>query len=395
MPQLDIVCATWNTENRSPENPEIIKFYEALWKKRKLNAPDFVVIGLQETAPDNGEWVADMCLRMAASGMKPIMDDGKPVKGPSIKGKTKWDAWCYQHIGIMQRSDSPWRVLQIKQEKNPKPGITGALSEKGAVALVVDIEGPAAQNRLHPPRIRLCFMSTHLNAGEGQAKELDSHIAWLTSKAKVEQPEEQLLTMNTPTNIHFVMGDLNFRLTPMKHYGEPQLPDIEAEAKDWAEALEDPARRKDLFQFYDGFNRLWLQDHKEWHAPAPETIDGADVCWPTYKRLYKDATKANACIQTIRTATPKSGAAIDAIKELYNLTDETITNYDEDGDLTRMKMNPKRKVWDLGWLDRILYSVGEEKSAKVNVQKEDYWDCFDMVQSDHTPVFLYFKANAT
>ena len=92
MPQLDIVCATWNTENESPENPEIVKFYDALWKKRNQNAPDFVVIGLQETVPDKktNEWVADMCLRTAGSDMKPIMDRGKPVKGPSIMGKTNF-----------------------------------------------------------------------------------------------------------------------------------------------------------------------------------------------------------------------------------------------------------------------------------------------------------------
>ena len=51
MPQLDIVCATWNTENQSPKDEHIAKFCDALWKDRKQKAPDFVVIGLQETVP--------------------------------------------------------------------------------------------------------------------------------------------------------------------------------------------------------------------------------------------------------------------------------------------------------------------------------------------------------
>src|SRR4029077_15613522 len=117
----------------------IIKFYDAMWKKRNLNAPDFVVIGLQETVPNNNEWVADMCLRISGKNMKPIMDGGKPVKGPSIWGATKGTA-CHQHIGIMQRSDSAWHVSRIKQEKNLTKGFIGStVSEKGAVALVVDI----------------------------------------------------------------------------------------------------------------------------------------------------------------------------------------------------------------------------------------------------------------
>jgi hypothetical protein len=116
-----------------------------------------------------------------------------------------------------------------------------------------------------------------------------------------------------------------------------------------------------------------------------------NVCWPTYKRYYKKPGLATACVQTINSGP----GAIDDIMALFNLKDVTALDY-YDNAVHMMQMNEDRHAWDLGWLDRILYFVGdagEADSADVDVQIEDCWDCFDVVLSDHTPVILHFRAN--
>ena len=385
MPQLEIVCATWNTENKSPANPEIIKFYEALWKKRNQNAPDFVVIGLQETVPDKetDEWVADMCLRMAGSGMKPIMDGGKAVVGPSIMGKTKLtEPFCYQHIGIMQRSDSPWRVLRIKQETNPK----GLGSEKGAVALVVDISSSTTSSSSSSSSsshecIRLVFVSTHLSPKE-EEKDLTWHCSWLNRKLASEEL----------ANIHFIMGDLNFRLIPPKTK-VGGLPDENHDAKAWADVLLDSAKRGMLFQHYDGFKRDAENTIlAQWRFPLPkENYDSPPtqhpLCFPTYKRDRGD--QAATYVAAIKGKGAGDPGAIDAIKHLFLEHSNGKGGY-------KPLWNKDRQAWDMGWLDRIGYVISNpSNSKKITYGAVSCWDCFEMVQSDHTPVFLQLKVDVT
>ncbi len=193
MPQLDIVCATWNLESQAPSLKPLADFKQALLKNGGL--PDFAVIGLQEAKPSEDRFVAQSCLKSFAfewekqPTMQAVQSGGQVVQGPQIHGVTDpsqlkgttdlAQLGCYQHIGIMQRSNSPWHVLQIKQETNPKKGITGVASEKGAVALVVDIE-----HNIDKECIRLVFVSTHLDAAKGQADELTEYFTWLNRLAR-------------------------------------------------------------------------------------------------------------------------------------------------------------------------------------------------------------------
>jgi hypothetical protein len=416
MPQLEIVCATWNTANKSPNNQQIMKFYDALWRKRNQKAPDFVVIGLQEAVPHNNEFLTQFCLRTAGPDMKRIMVNGKSFEGTQFWGMTK-AVQCYQHIGIMQRTDSPWRVVGITGHKKDKPGIAGTLSEKGALALTVDVEVPAAQGGTRAPFIRLCFLSTHLDSYKGQEEELNAHIKWLD--------KDVVGTTVVPTSdIRFIMGDLNFRLIPpeTKVAG---LPDDKDDAKAWAAALLDPGKREQLLQHYDGFERKWLRHNDGWDAPKPKTNygTGKEVSWPSYLRYMpgKDELddKAAGYIKTI-TEAPSTPQAIDATKRLY------LEHSDGKGGFKPL-WNKDRKAWDIGWLDRIMYLIGDASTAmtvdehlaptsadprpeRVNVpaeveidvvidenkvEKVECWDCFDMVMSDHTPVFMYLKADVT
>jgi hypothetical protein len=418
MPQLDIVCATWNTENKSPDNQAIINFYKALWKQRNLNAPDFVVIGLQETVPDEQtkEWVADLCLRtggwsdikqpdMKSSNkppdMKPIMDGGKAVKGPSIMGKTKpLEPFCYQHIGIMQRTDSPWQVLQVKEDRY----LRGLTSEKGALALVVDISSSSSPTSTSSTSstssasssasssssssslssssshkcIRLVFVSTHVSP-KGQEKELTEYFTWangLAREGSITTSDGDVFEAKNVANIRFIMGDLNFRLFPNQNAPQDEgLPGRDDTSDTWADALLSPPKRDLLFKHYDALENAAHRNYpnllpNKWSFPRPNTNDGAHICFPTYKR--QKGKQAEGYVKIINEG---SGDKAEAIKQLYNLTNKKF--FDDD-----------REAWNIGWLDRIGYiSDAGQNVLKFN-SVASCWAWFDVVASDHTPVFL-------
>ena len=50
----------------------------------------------------------------------------------------------------------------------------------------------------------------------------------------------------------------------------------------------------------------------------------------------------------------------------------------------------------MGWLDRIGYLISNHSnSMNITNSVASCWDCFEMVQSDHTPVFLQLKVDVT
>jgi len=404
MPQLDIVCATWNLESQAPSLKPLADFKQALLKNGGL--PDFAVIGLQEAKPSEDRFVAQSCLKSFAfewekqPTMQAVQSGGQVVQGPQIHGVTDpsqlkgttdlAQLGCYQHIGIMQRSNSPWHVLQIKQETNPKKGITGVASEKGAVALVVDIE-----HNIDKECIRLVFVSTHLDAAKGQADELTEYFTWLNRLAREGSIQRKGAPFEAKNlaNIRFIMGDLNFRLFP--NPAAPQnegLPDRNDTSDTWADALLNPKMRDLLFGCYDGLENAADPGNpkkklvpEKWCFPRPNTNDGAgpNVCFPTYKRYWEGAKQATGYVNTIRKGAPGDQAARDAIKGLYGLTD-------------KLDFDNNRNAWNIGWLDRIGYITDAGHNILQFKNPVAFcWDCFDMVQSDHTPVFLRLKVDVT
>ena len=168
------------------------------------------------------------------------MTSGKEFRGPLIQGATKWPKECCQHIGIMRRADSPWSIRHINA---PKPKGKGVGSEKGAVALVVDIEPSSSSSR---ECIRLVFVVPRLDAVEGQKKELEKYFEWSNSLAKeglIARPAGPAISANQVSNICFIMGDLNFRLIPPKT-NVRGCPDKNDDAKVWAAVLLDSAKRR-------------------------------------------------------------------------------------------------------------------------------------------------------
>ena len=104
------------------------------------------------------------------------------------------------------------------------------------------------------------------------------------------------------------------------------------------------------------------------------------LCFPTYKRDYSE--QAAAYVAAIKGKGASDPGAIDAIKHLF---------------LEHKKFwNKKRSAWDMGWLDRIGYLTrNHSKSMNITNSVVSCWDCFEMVQSDHTPVFLQLKVDVT
>jgi hypothetical protein len=397
MRQLDIVCATWNLESQVPSLKPLADFKQALLKNGGL--PDFAVIGLQEAKPSEDRFVAQSCLNSFAfewekqPTMQAVQSGGQVVQGPQIHGVTDpsqvkattdlAQQGCYQHIGIMRRSNSPWDVLQVKEETKWKPGLA---SEKGAVALVVDIE-----HNIDKECLRLVFVSTHLDAAKGQAEELTEYFTWLNglTRAGSIQRKGAPFEAKNLANIRFIMGDLNFRLFPNPAPKNQGLPGGNDTSDTWADALLNPQMRDLLFTDYDGLENAKDPDNSTeklvpegWSFPKPKTNDGAGpkVCFPTYKRYWEGAEQATGYVNSIRKGAPGAQAARDAIKGLYGLTD-------------KLDFDKKRDAWNIGWLDRIGYIT----DAGHNIlQFKDpvvfCWDCFDMVHSDHTPVFLRLSA---
>jgi hypothetical protein len=422
--QLDIVCATWNMENGVPSPEQIDKFYDALLKitappgNSLPNAPDFVVIGLQEAVPseveikegdffdmlfkDNviaqfkqGDLVAQRCAKASKGVMEPVLDkDGQRVRGPLIVGSTKPPKPCCQHIGILRHKDSKWSVINIEQKDKSK----GPASEKGAVALVVDIEhGSQVQQK---ECVRLVFVSTHVDAEEGQEKEFTEYIDWsrdLAKGGKIQRTSVQNpINADQVSNICFFMGDLNFRLKPYED--EPRtLAGRYDTADKWADALLDAGKRNLLFQYYDSLQRTtgFLSLTGEWEFPVPMADYGAGsvLCFPTYQREYK-SDKAAGHVTTLTTQGKTDHERTVAVKMLFDLTDEDVL--DKSNQIVKaLEFDKDRQAWNLGWLDRIGYSIVKKTISNIKFEVASCWDCFGMVQSDHTPIFLHLSVNVT
>src|SRR5262249_15270506 len=130
----------------------------------------------------------------------------QPVLGPRIEGITKAENvrkrdkafFCFQHIGILTGRTDRWEPIGKAEPYEQEPsGFPLSPSEKGKVALVIDIEdkviahttrsrragGGGGQQQLERAVVRLCFLSTHLGAGQGQANQLTNYAQWLDQQA--------------------------------------------------------------------------------------------------------------------------------------------------------------------------------------------------------------------
>jgi hypothetical protein len=238
-------------------------------------------------------------------------------------------------------------------------------------------------------------VSTHLDATEGQKEELDKYVKWsndLTKEGVIERSAGSAIPAGEVSNICFIMGDLNFRLIP------PQtkvagLPDENADANAWAAVLLDSAKRGLLFQHYDGFKRA--ADYGQWQFPIPkENYDSPPtkqpVCFPTYQRDY--GGRAATYVAAIKGKGAGDQGAMDAIRHLFGLSKADLAGRSTDISL----WNKDRKAWDMGWLDRIGYVIrNASNSKKITYRAASCWDCFEMIQSDHTPVFLQLTVDVT
>jgi hypothetical protein len=192
------------------------------------------------------------------------------------------------------------------------------------------------------------------------------------------------------SNIGLIMGDLNFRLIPPKTKvaGSPTENDDDTV---WAAVLLDSEKRAQLFQRYDGFRRdaaNTILECGQWTFPIPkENYDfppkAQSVCFPTYKRDYSE--QAATYVAAIKGKSAGDPGAIDAIRRLFKLSTD-----DGAGGFTDISLwNKKRSAWDMGWLDRIGYLIrNPSNNKKITYRDVSCWDCFEMVQSDHTPVFM-------
>jgi len=111
------------------------------------------------------------------------------------------------------------------------------------------------------------------------------------------------------------------------------------------------------------------------------------VCFPTYKR--DKGEEAATYVADIKGKPAGDPGAIDAIKHLF------LEHRNKKGEIEPL-WNEDRKAWNIGWLDRIGYEIREpSNSKKITNAAVSCWDCFEMVQSDHTPVFLQLKVDVT
>src|SRR5262249_30707186 len=158
------------------------------------------------------------------------------------------------------------------------------------------------------------------------------------------------------------------------------LPDRNSKADFWADVLLDPAKRGQLFQDYDGFQR---NAYGQWRFPVPaENYDSPagqhPVCFPTYQRVYDPSKQAASYVADIKGKPAGDAGAIVAIKHLFlehrNKKGEIEPLWDED-----------RDAWNIGWLDRIGYKIREPLNInKITNPISSCWDGFDIIQSDHT-----------
>jgi len=116
------------------------------------------------------------------------------------------------------------------------------------------------------------------------------------------------------------------------------------------------------------------------------------VCFPTYKREYgkqADGRQAAAYVAAIKGKGAGDPGAMDAIKHLF------LEHPNKKGGYEPL-WNKDREAWDMGWLDRIGYVIrNHSNSMNITNSVVSCWDCFEMVQSDHTPVFLQLKVDVT
>jgi hypothetical protein len=241
-----------------------------------------------------------------------------------------------------------------------------------------------------------------LDAKEGQKEELEKYLKWsdtLAKKGVIERPAGSAIPAGEVSNICFIMGDLNFRLIPpqTKVVG---LPDANDDATVWAAVFLDSAKRTRLFENYDGFRRDAAK-YGQWNFPIPtENYDSSPgkqpVCFPTYQREYgeqdgkpADGSKAAAYVAAIKGKAAGDPGAVDAIKHLF-------LEHPRKKGGNKPLWNEDREAWDMGWLDRIGYVIrNQSNSMNITNPAVSCWDCFEMVQSDHTPVFLQLKVDVT
>jgi hypothetical protein len=410
-------------------------FHDALTRNGTVNTPDLLVVGLQEADTHPAGWVAQRCggawagpAMQPVAAVPPVGVAGPASTGPTIGGYTKWPKYCYQQIGIMRRPNPPshWVCRNITENIRQGKG------EKGAVTLVVDLEyvpPPPLPGVVPPPpapqiAVRLLFLSTHLPAGAGMNNELTACANLLTDLSIKGGPVQFSWGAMQPTLLPvlcFMMGDLNFRLTPRVVANPPQLPGVNDNSDTWARSIIDDAWRLGLFNRYDGFQDSTVGRNPAWTFPQicdyhSQTFNANLVSFPTYKRNYKDggvaahglsrvgAPIAPLWVVLMGLAPPPlagPGASgpvappgqVTKVKTLYKIKDKKSKLPWKHP--VGIEFNDARQAWDIGWLDRIGYKRMVGGAGNVVVQSHQCWDGYDVLLSDHSPVFLHVNATVT
>ncbi len=330
------MCFTWNLELDQPKDAVLDKcFVEFLSNQPKIQRPEMIVIGLQETASYTvfgNTFIGHKLAGKKLLGGINFEDPYELVETVSFKGVTS------KGQIISKKAQQAIQVLVRKSAKDkikvaPLKKSRGFFSEKGFVGVDVEFFGK-----------RLNFISTHLDA------KTEAHR--LKDCETIIDTLHELSGKGAYDGL-WLMGDLNFRIPPFDATfdinGKVSLKHVDPE--DYTPKPTDSRYMIDLLRSRDG--RKMLMAHDSFHKT--EAFKGMPYVWPkfhpdslpTYKRKHK--SKHYKLIQKLEDVIDKDGKiAQTRLPEIQNLfTSKGV-----------VKFKKKRGQWDMGWLDRIGYAVG-------------------------------------
>lgn len=381
---INIWLASWNCENQAPDNTMLNDFLvnDVNAAINTPNAPDLIIIGLQEadiTSTFNREFVSD---RLAKA--KRLGNNYRQISSAYTVGFTKGKK-NYLQIGVLCRNNPNNQINITNIETGSyKDGTEG----KGGAFVKFNY----TDNNNNNP-VSLGFINAHLDSKnatkrESQIRKLLIAITGLAPNATVTQINNAL-TQNF--DAVFFMGDLNYRLKTfhdleqdlvfqtVKNVGQIKN-GIHFTALDslgqntrvntmvpW---IDKPNLRSELANL-DSLYTSSLVDPNNQNGYG-FTFPDAGHLLPTYKRYYRDKTANNPCrlLANNPTAANIQGCYFNGL-QASNL----------------VPYNQNRQAFEIGWLDRIGYKARAQVQPILG-QALLLESKNNIVLSDHTPVFL-------
>ncbi|MDM8521370.1 hypothetical protein QUF64_15090 [Anaerolineales bacterium HSG6] len=310
------------------------------------DTPDFVAIGMQEALWRGGG------KGHAGLGKYIIVETELPYKRIKIEGVERWRTTgstkvkkglnC-QSLELLKHDKSQCSV-KVKQAKALDLGgllqkVKNKVSagEKGVREMICDFTSPDKKE------VRVFIETAHLNTNE-QPQELKGYL---------KKINERVDKKKWKGDVAFLMGDLNFRLSPnLTSKGELDVKEMLTKAQ-----LDELWKMDTLNHVLKGF---------KWKFP-----NFTKGTLPTYKLKYKgnrnDHYQNRRNLNTLNSET---------LKQTYSILTE--------------ESEKKRKVGDypvveLGWLDRIGYKI-YNRNIKVNMRSLE--SRTDAMGADHLPVIM-------